>query len=425
MLRIQRISIYPTKFASAVKFTHKSESNFDGDYNNYKDNYPKPVYIKKNIEEIKLIRQNNAKKFLNTPEGEKRWNLTFKEMIGEANTVANTVLKNLNIPQELHPKLLFTQDMPYRGFYDSDDNVIFTNPQFYVYGDDEFEHIIAHEAFHCQKHHMRSELPENDKKRIIQETMIDNILNGEQNFIPYSNINYMKNPNLPPRLRTDFADFAKKYLFTKDMKFVEKYFKLITDFQINEELDELLGVYEELKELTDDVKLQEKLLLYSISLVYRYNTYLNESRNDKKTEKSIFSQEEAETAMREYIETKEASYAPDIADPSDIDTYLYSFCPEEIKAETFSNNYLIEVIDKKLENKDMDKETQDYYINCRNKATKQLEYLAKGKIFYDTYKMHKQNPDDKKLKDQLSALENELKYLKYAINPEYFRIEII
>ena len=237
-----------------------------------------------------------------------------------------------------------------------------------------------HEMTHVQERIKRAGIPQKRVEELIKNELTSEINEGKIEKIPVAS---GKNGNIlmtPPvfaeEMKQDFIDFAQESLYVQKRELSEplkKYYEQESNFsdlvslketgQLDKDEEEIFNKVIELNEKYPEFQQQyeseekalNELFNYSISQMVRYNNYTNtQIRNSEGNiiqVKELQGDElkEAEKSLVDFTKTVEANSRIVSGDQNLPNLIQYTFDNEEVLAQINGNSYLINCLNKKLE----------------------------------------------------------------------------
>ena len=420
---------------------------------------------KKIEKEVEVIKRKNImfkEEFKKTPEGIRRASLSDEQIEAEMKSLYDKVFDELEIPKEQRPTLKIKKaGEASGGSYCKRTHTLELNPEGYKSGLFEAEDVMMHEATHCQEALLRAGIPQERADAIVRKELLSRLQNGEAEEILYGGNLFgsetMRPPKMSPEMKADFADFAKRVLYDKNLTLnkifgelkLYKKWKAENFCQISQtEYDKAIKTAEPYINMVKDLiakhpefnkqfetpeKALETLCDYAQSHNLRYkiftDTKININDNPFLPPKNLDVPElfgekliKAEQSLIDNITNIEGN-----ARVSGIKGIFateksfnqYQFSPEEVLAQRNGNGYLIKTLTQKLKKmKDagnLSKEDEILMNAIINKAKATIEYKVKGLEYYKKYTSMINNPQDIELANTVKMLEKELIALKAKI----------
>ena len=418
--------------------------------------------VEKESEIVKRKNIMSKEEFQKTPEGIRRASLTDEQIEAEMKALYDKVFDELEIPKEQRPSLKIRKaEEASGGSYSKSKHTLELNPEGYKSGVFEAEDVMMHEATHCQEALLRAGIPQERVDSIVSKELLSRMQNGEAEEILYGGSFFgsetMRPPKMSPEMKADFADFAKRVLYDKNLT-LNKIFgelKLYKKWKAEglrkisqAEYDKVIKTAEPYISMVRDLiakhpefnkqfetpeKALETLCNYAQSHNFRYkiftNTKINVNDNIFLPPKNLDVPElsgerlvKAEQSLIDNITNTEGN-----ARVSGINGIFatensfnqYQFAPEEVLAQRNGNGYLIKTLTQKLkemkEAGNLSKEDEMLMNVLINKAKATIEYKVKGLEYYRKYTRMINNPQDSELVNAVKTLENELMTLKAKI----------
>ncbi|MBR6098487.1 hypothetical protein IKP85_01945 [bacterium] len=423
--------------------------------------------IEKEVEEVtgrKYIGQEErAKQFKATPEGVRRAALTEEQIQAEAETLAKEAFDRLGIPEDQRPNIkVITDKIEHGGGYNVSQHTISFNQETYKAGLMEIEDVIMHEATHCKEALLRAGIPQGRVDELITNELSRRIMHGENEEILVSGgfmgATMAKPPKIPAAMKSDFKEFAVNELYTKNKAlnrdlhdfYIQLKYKLRENnytiykpekyAELEKSLEPLINKLKDIMRKNPDFVRQYKssdeallaLVEYSVSHNTRYIVFTctipcrNGNPRDLVHVKELFGEEltRAEKSLIDNIDTIEGNAR--IGGINGLFTdgksfNQYQFSPEEVLAQRNGNQFLIDCINKKIQEMKsagtLSPEDEAILLKVIEKAKLIIEYKTKGLTYYEKYKQALHNPKDEILASEIKQLEKELEELLNIISP--------
>lgn len=362
--------------------------------------------------------------FKKTKEGKRRASQNDDEIKEEAQKFLSEFFRKNNIEQEAKPQIKIEHRGKYGSdFYDMSCHTITINADTYKEGSRNLESTTAHEATHAIAAILKSKLTPLQKKEIIIQSLLNKIINGENETIlvdcKNNTIETMKSPKMSQKMREEFARFAKDNLYETvyvnlDLDTKEEQIEKLID-----DNPDFIAQYNDKKEAIAELKRYAKSHNVRYALTLSNECYLPDlkkldSRKKKTALKFLKTQEdevEVNALMYKYIVSSQEI-------PENI-FFQYNFSPQEVKAKINQNKFFIEKLKqrkKQLKKQGILQGQYLAYINDRiEKSNMQIEYLKKGLIYYEQYKKFLNNPNDTDLEADIDKKRRELEKIQCRI----------
>ena len=409
--------------------------------------------VKKTIEKKEIVTR--IEKFKKTPEGIRRAGLTDEQIETEVNSIFNKAFDELEIPQDIRPKLKIEKGAANKGgSYSQQQHTISYNPESYRNGIMEMEDVIMHEATHCKEALLRAGLPQAKVDKIIKDSLINRILNGESEKILVKGGILMPETMTPPKMsdkmKQAFVRFAEDNLYVKKSPLSKNLndYKMWSCLKENKDAafdpqkfaetkQKLKPILDKLQKMIDDNpdfvsqyknadEALNELVKYSLSHNVRYNAFTNvsipavpQTSIPKLTDAAI---NKAEQSLIEHISCIEGNAGNAFNIFGNKKAFnQYQFCSEEVLAQQNGNKFLIKNLTEKLNKMraegTLTPEDEEVLTSILERAKRVIEYKTKGLEYYKKYTQSINNPSDKNLAAEVKALEKELAKLEKVISP--------
>lgn len=402
----------------------------------------------------KLTREEKLKAiedFKKSPEGIRRANLTDEQISKEAEQFFNNAFDELKVPKEYRPK--FEQikgDAQHGGSYNSTSHSIEYNPESYKSGIFEIDDVIMHEATHCKEAILRSGLPDDLASSVVKDALKDRIINGESEQIIQSGgflgPKMMKSPNLPTKMKAEFAQYADDMLYTNDSGFRNA----LSEFSDKSGIpsDKIKPAIERLQSMMADNpdfvaqydnsdQALKALVDYSLSHTIRYNAFADNKivvrgssywSSDSKVISPSLTPEETQAAIKSLQENitsiegngRISGFNGWFAGEDAFNQYQFS--PEEVLAQQNGNKFFMKNMASKMEEMrkagTLTPEKEQQITQAIQKAQQVIDFKTKGLKYYEAYTKLLNNPGDDALKATVAKLAEELK----AVDPDVITV---
>jgi len=358
-------------------------------------------------------------KFVETAEGRRRAAMTSEEIEAEIAKLSNEAFDEYRISGELRPKIIVEKgNLTNGGGYNASSHTIKINETAYREGAFDLPNVIKHEATHAREALIRETLSKTTKENLTKEYLLGKIQNGDNNTVVHDcdffGFSTMTPPKMSPKMRADFAEFAKTNLYKNGLYKIEDLTTMVEPL--------LKSNPEFAAQYSNEAEAVKMLAQYAKSHNLRF--VMSTKTNINLTPEQLahlddVNRNEAITSFKNHLECTDGNAANSTLSSKiglgggDFDQY--QFGAEEVLAQQKGNQFAIKHYEQELEalraKPGYSKTQESYLLNEIKKAKITIEYKTKGNEYYKLFMESQRHPENKELARQVAKMSKELEQL--------------